>query len=601
MKKILHTLLVAAIGLTASAQTTFDGSTLYGYCSNPKYATTLTGNVTLGVAMQLNAATIKQFKGCKITAIAVANGISDDKSITSVPLKLFVGETTTEDYMQEFTGEMNFNESLQYKEYPLTEAITISEDTPELFFGYIVDCQGAKYQPLVTDAKVDKNAGPGDYIGMYSNGKWSTWQQLREQIGMPCIRLKIEGDELLANSVAICEHYLPTYTIPGGKAQVGIYVINNALNTVESVKLTPAANGEEGKTVELKLPTGLLNNEIYGPLVFDMDMPDVVGNDLPVSVTVSGVNADAANNASSSLKTASTMYLSLAEGFDKAVVVEEATGTWCGWCPIGIVGLEKMAETHSDDPLYVPIAAHYNDAMSIASYAAFFGGSYTGGSFPTCMVNRNKETFGVQKPSYAFLQEAFTTATKIPAVCKVDIKDVSFDAVKKRLNVEAEAEFAIPTSGDYGFSYIITEDHVGPYSQSNNYSGSTLEWWGEQKSLVSNVYYDHVVRYANTFKGISGSIPADVVAATKYGHSAQLQTNSVKNIENCQIIVMVVNRETGRIENAIRAPYSNYSAINEVKVGENAQDGAWYDLQGRKVTNPGRGLYIHDGHKQLNP
>ncbi len=41
------------------------------------------------------------------------------------------------------------------------------------------------------------------------------------------------------------------------------------------------------------------------------------------------------------------------------------------------------------------------------------------------------------------------------------------------------------------------------------------------------------------------------------------------------------------------------SAINEVKAAQNIRSTGIYDLQGRRVSNPGRGLYIINGHKTL--
>ncbi len=602
MKKILL-LLAAAVGISASAQTTFSGSTLYGYCTTPYAATTLKGKGTMGAAMQLNASTIKAFTGCKITAIAIANGTSQSNNITTVPINLFVGETLTEGFLQTFSGEMDLNKPLQYAEYPLTEPIEITADTPQLFFGFTADCDPGKYNPLVVDAATyDKNAGPGDYIGILDGTAWE-WAQLREQIGLNCIRLKIEGEGMKANYVSMIEHHLPTYAQPAGKSDAAIYVCNTAYNAVNSINVKYTVNGDIEHTETITLPRPIFNNEYAGPIDVDIQFPATEGADLPLTIDITGVNTDATNNAAANIRSASNTYLCLTEGYDKAVVIEEATGTWCGWCPLGIVGLEKMAAAYKDDSRYIPIAAHYNDAMAVQSYNTFFGSNYTGGSFPTFMVNRNKEEYGAPNPAFEVIEEIYRMATNVPALCSVDITNVIYNEAAKTLSVDTETQFALSTNGDYAISLVLTEDNVGPYTQTNYYSpeinanAGELEWWDQQPSTVKNVYFDHVARYTNAFRGTKGSIPADITADTKYNYTGTLQTNKVKNINKCHIIALVINRTSNRIENAVMVPFTDYSSINEVENINVTDNDLYYDLQGRRVTRPGHGLYIHNGRK----
>ena len=48
------------------------------------------------------------------------------------------------------------------------------------------------------------------------------------------------------------------------------------------------------------------------------------------------------------------------------VVGEEATGTWCGWCPRGAVALNWM--DHDYEGYWQGIAVHNGDPMSDADY-----------------------------------------------------------------------------------------------------------------------------------------------------------------------------------------------------------------------------------------
>jgi thiol-disulfide isomerase/thioredoxin len=65
--------------------------------------------------------------------------------------------------------------------------------------------------------------------------------------------------------------------------------------------------------------------------------------------------------------------------------MEEYTGTWCGWCPRGIVGLQLVNETYGDR--VQTIAVHYDDPMETSVYYSLLPGS-----FPNATVNRGEDT-----------------------------------------------------------------------------------------------------------------------------------------------------------------------------------------------------------------
>ena len=71
----------------------------------------------------------------------------------------------------------------------------------------------------------------------------------------------------------------------------------------------------------------------------------------------------------------------------KIVVGEEATGTWCGWCPRGAVFLEQMANDYSDH--FVGVAVHNGDPMTVDTYDEAIGGFISG--YPSMLVDRGAD------------------------------------------------------------------------------------------------------------------------------------------------------------------------------------------------------------------
>lgn len=599
MKKLLLSAIFASAALGAMAQgATYSGSMLYGYCTNAQSTNTFDAGTIAGQAIQFDESSIKYFMGCRITAIAVANGSPAVASQTSWPINLFVTDELANASASTFAGEMDLTKPFAYKEFALAEPIEIRPDTRPFYVGFSTTCDPTKAYPIVTDGHNTQTAGPGDWYGMQVDDQW-VWEQLRAQAGMCALRVKIEGNHLPANDVSIMEGLIPTYGAPGSSAEVALYVRNDAGNAVESLTFSYTINGSEAKTATVQLPAPLIYND-YTLTAFPIERPDIEGADIPVEVKVTGINADKApNQASASAATLTGSYLSLdpAKGYEKAMVAEIATGTWCGYCPQGFVAVEKMHEAYPDNERFIPIAVHIGDQMTAQSYSQL-ATEYTGeGSAPSCVVNRDVPSWGVQVPSFAFFNDAFKETIKTPALVKPAIEEVTFDASKKRLTVKASAEFAIPVEGEYAFSYVLTEDNVGPYDQTNYYSpaygtGLTLEWWDEQPQQVSTLF-GAVARQIYSFRGIKGSIPASVQTGGKYEYSGTLQTNLVKDINNCHVILMVVNRTTGRIENAVSVPYGKTSAIESVETEITDAPALYFDLQGRAVANPEPGhIYI---------
>lgn len=605
--KLKTLLAMAAVSLTALAgradgsTATFNGSMLYGYCTTAYSANTFPTGTLTGEAMQMNASALRYFQGCKITAIAVANGaLADNATSTTLPIDLFVTPTLGGEATQTMVGEMDLTKTFEYTEYALPEPIEIYANMDPFYVGFTVRCDQAVGFPIVTDGRYDETAGPGDWIGLASGEgedlSWE-WEQARAMAGMCCVRVKIEGPRLPANDVSIIDGHIPTFAAPGSENQISLYLRNDAGNTVENVQIEYVVNGGEPQTTTLNLPRPLLYNDMTTqPVGFNITMPDAEGADLPLSVKVTGVNGEP-NGCKVAQCSEEGTYLSLRSGFEKNMVAEVTTGTWCGWCPIGMNGISKMLETYPEGR-FIPIAVHLSDEMSEQSYNKL-ATTLTGQSAPTCVVNRNMETYGVQTPSFEYFSAIYPEIIATPALARPTVKSMTYDAAKKRLNVEADVEFAIDTEGEYALAFVITENEVGPYVQHNYYSpekreeygAGELEGWSDRPYEVE-MTFNEVARYIYSFLGIKNSLPAQLKAGETYSYSAAVPTNLVSNLENASVTVLVTNRKSGRIENAVRVPYADQSSIDAVEAVPSERV-EYYDLQGRRVAAPAAGrIYI---------
>lgn len=607
MKKTLLSILLTAAAMTAAADdATYNGSILYGHCTTAYQPLYFDQTVTAGEAMLVPASVLQQFIGCKITAVAIANGTAANGSTaTELPINIFAAnDSVNAERLLDFQATMPLSPSLAYTEYPLATPIEITTSTKPIYFGYTGVCNPAVGTPLIVDGRANSNGGEGDWFGMLKDGKWD-WQQLRNYYGFGCIRVKIEGANLPGNEVSVLDSHIPDYVAPGAKGKVEMYLQNEAGNEINSVEISYTIGDATTQTAIINLTQPLLYNDYtLSPVSFEFTAPETATPNLLVSFTVSGVNGNATNQAVTSTCSGEGYAVCIpSEGsFKKNMVAEIATGDWCGFCPMGFVGVSKMLANHSDGT-FIPICVHIGDAMAEQSYYSL-PEEYTGeGSAPNMVINRNVGTYGVQNPSYEILSGIYPALTSTPAVARVSLGEAIFDASKKTLSVSASAEFSINiANADYGIAYVITEDNVGPYSQNNYFAqgqqahSREMGVWNSLPASVDTTF-NCVARMIRRFNGVKNSIPTEIEAGKAYEHTETLQTNSVTNMANCHVIALVVNRTTGRIENGVIAPISEVSAINDVQQASRPANSYIFDLQGRRVQNPGHGLYITNGKK----
>ena len=106
-----------------------------------------------------------------------------------------------------------------------------------------------------------------------------------------------------------------------------------------------------------------------------------------VDIWVSNINGGDDENADND--SASEAFSGISFEAPVSVVAEEATGTWCGWCPRGHVFMESMEEAYGGEG-FIGIAVHggsVNEPMYVSAYAPWLE-DFIGG-FPDGTINRS--------------------------------------------------------------------------------------------------------------------------------------------------------------------------------------------------------------------
>lgn len=605
MKKLLLALTLTGASLSAAADT-YNGSMLYGYSTNPAGALQFTTPTEAGMAFQFTESDIKYFRGCKITAIAIANGApAAGSTATEYPITLFTasgftGMGTVETTLT-YEGTMDLTAPKLYKEYALPEPIEITEDMEPVWFGMTANCDPSVANVMMFDSWSHSATIPGGMVGAVDReDEPMIWTNQSQTFGFGCIRVKIEGENFPANEVSMLDCMIPEFVETNTSEPVTFYVRNEAGNEINSLTVSYKVGADsepQTKTYELKNP--LIYND-YIELEIGMAIPSEPQNNLFLSLDITEINGTA-NTASEASRTASGHCLAMAPGtgFRRNMVAEIATGMWCGYCPMGIVGVGRMLEAHPDGT-FIPIAVHIDDRMSTASYN-LFQTNFVGTNAPVLIVNRNMERYGKRNPTYEIMSQMYPAVLATPAMAALTIDGLEIDAAAKKITVNASAEFAFGfTDGDYGLAYVLTEDNVGPYYQTNYYGQEGAPEMGEWNTLPAQVemLFNDVARQINLFNGVAGSVPASVSAGETVKSTAILRTNTVQDIDNCSITVMLINRTTGRIENAVRSSVSALPIIAPTAAAAET-DGPIHDLLGRRISKPVHGKIYIKGNKKL--
>jgi hypothetical protein len=270
-------------------------------------------------------------------------------------------------------------------------------------------------------------------------------------------------------------------------------------------------------------------------------------------VTISNINGGNDDNAADNTLTQEVDPVVPAAG--KIVVGEEATGTWCQWCPRGAVFMDMFAAEYNG--FWAGVAVHNGDPMTVTDYDAGIGGLI--GGYPSALVDRVGDVDPSQMSSDFFTR--LQTAPK-----GVLTNGATWDPATRILNVSVSTEMMQATTGDYKVACVLTEDGVtgtgSGYNQSNAYAGGNNGVMGGFESLPSPVpaaqmVYDHVARaIAPSFAGQTGVIAATTAVGDNYTANFSFTLPSTWDETQMHIVGMLIDPQ-GQIDNA------GYTNINE--------------------------------------
>lgn len=354
------------------------------------------------------------------------------------------------------------------------------------------------------------------------------------------------------NNACFLRLEVPPYLAPNTPFKFVATISNRgpANSKITSMELTYKLGNESPVTINA---SGL--NIAPGQSI-NLNSPDITipshhtpGNTYPIEVTISKVNGvdddDPTDNTQASSYTVPTFIPK------KRVLGEEPTGTWCGWCPRGMVAMEDLKNSEPDK--WIGIAVHNGDPMANVEYDNAFSQIRGANSYPgPGMIDRNSKLDpGSFKQEFNKVKDAF-------GVADISSSNYSWNENTRLISFDAKAKFAVPIQGkELRFLVVITEDSVtgtaSGYGQANYYAGGASGPMGGFENKPSTVpasqmVYNDVARAALTTPyGVSGSLPSNIAMDSEHTYSFVYTVPTAYNYNKLNVIIILINQTDGGI------------------------------------------------------
>ena len=498
------------------------------------------------------------------------------------------------------------------------------------FVGYAFKGESSG-RPIITWYTEGTNGG---LLYKYDDGVVSVFDNFYSLgLGDLTIQIGMDVSDCEANSASVAADAEQTVLV-GAANQYNFYVANNCAKDITSIDYIISEDGEVGEERHLDLSSPIAAND-YGvlPLANKVFSTDGVHT---IELTVTKVNG---NQNIAEDNTASNSIIALEKGAERTSVVEELTGTWCGWCPRGHVGLENLKKTFGDK--VITLAGHYsfdessvdpmncyeydqNDVLGNYGVVANQLSSYLGGGgLPVALFDRllsadpymglNNQLNQQGTVDYGADDLVNAINQAIPSEASVNLSASWSDDTKTAIKVDFSTTFNYDRFGEnpYGVGFILSENamkgtgtqwmQLNYYSNSYGQAGAAyyknadMLSWFEAEPFVPMEYSNVVVQSWRPIGDALFTESEDIEKGKTINYTNTLPVTSslIQDKDMLSLTAILVNLNNLGIVNAAQVHLGAGAAgITDVQKDANSNVVERYNLNGMRVNAPQKGLNI---------
>ena len=570
MKKIYTLALSLAMMAAATVSASAEGIHL-GYCDGilPSDGMGQSGaDATIAGTIRLTPEMLAPYASCQVTSLYV--GLT--KNASNYP------ETITGWLRSEKDGENITSGSIAAAGGWLTiqfdAPVNIADYTESGIWAGFEFVQSKKYNILGIGGPTDIN----DACWVGKNGKWSDFKKY----GVLPIEAIIEGESLPQHDLALTAcSATPNIVKLGTEIKVSGTIKNNALQeAVNPVVKISYEDKEYTETLDVTLGYRQQTDFIVA-MPLSADDTEERNVDVNVEILWSGDITD--DYAADNVATLPVIFRT--DVFYRKMIVEEATGAWCGFCVRGIVGLRQMKAKYPDT--FIGMGVHNGDNYVVKAYDSWIANYIDG--YPSCLINRDGHKYD---PAPSELEAAMLAMDPISSI-GLDLS-ASYDG---QLHISCTVKTLGDMDVNYRLAYVVLEDDL-PIHQKNYYSGGGYGPMDGFENMPSecDINIDDVVRaiYPSPY-GEEGSVPAQLKRGEPYTHTADVEMCNYVDGDKLSVVAMLIDKTTGQIVNGEKTEYIAGLSTGIQQVEASKGENITFNLNGQRLEAPKSGLNIVNG------
>ncbi len=462
------------------------------------------------------------------------------------------------------------------------------------------------YPVMTTSDRISPEGSMFDWEEAFMSG----WQWYPGgQLGKLCIQVLLEGD--FNGNAAVPGEVGDHIVVSGQSIEVPIDLTNNGVAGISDFDYLVYTNDVAGieKHVVLPEPFTVFGGKTKTTIVLDADAECAWAEKKVVITKVNGQPNLLINEA-----VGRGSLITLAKTSPRRTLVEEFTGTWCGYCPRGTVGLRKLHEDFGDE--VVTVSVHTDDPMAILGYQSIYENVH---QYPSAYINRvmNVDPYAGSKGTAYGVKEDVEMQQGLPTEASLELEAKWSNDTFTRITVTSKMQFQYnsPVS-TYAMAYVLVEDGlqcdtVGWEQQNFFYyfkdnpeyqPGSVMyedfkEYLNTNSDVMEGVVYDDVVVAAyGVDGGLASSVKAPIIIDEEKTHNYIISVSNnalIQDKSKLKAVAFIIDKSSGRIVNSACATIEGYeSGISDTTSSPIPTTVARYSIDGRLLSAPQCGLNI---------
>lgn len=497
--------------------------------------------------------------------------------------------------------KVNDEDLVGYIDATLSTPYTVTSDG--VYVGYSFTISKVEYESDAYPIAFVPTSDAANALIIKTDISVPEWSDMKGQnFGRLYLGLLLEGNY---PTYSVTPHtFIQPVIMLNESATVKVPVSNWGTATVNNVDYIITSDGIDSDEQHVDLSSGLLfglSNLIEVSIISDAET-GIKNKKLTITKVNGNANLAESNSVNFPVATVDRYV-------EHRVAVEENTGTGCGWCPRGLIGMDNLRKKFGDK--FVGIGIHqYNssDAMYINPnrYARLgFGGA------PQCTIERVLYVDPYYGSGYDIADD-FQERLDIPVLAGVEVEG-TWNEDKTEVNATATVqslvdgtnynlEFVLVGDGlkgtgsawnqaNYYYQYTASQlpDDLAQFAQGGANGKSSITGWVFNDVALSSSYVSGS-NMATGFTNLSSTEPA----SSSYTLSLPTKATLLNAIDKEQVyvIALLINQD-GSIANAAKAKVVEGSSTGIANTKNcNASEAARYTLDGRQISAPQHGINI---------